>query len=106
MKLCPKCNHSPLPFLMVFVVASVSAFVTWLTVGLSITQPTPRAAASALAFVVVGWALLHYVLSCLRRHCRHDERSAARRAVLGLPGQPGDDRPASRLGAVGAAAEI
>ena len=103
MKFCPKCDHSPLPFLMVFVVAAVTAFVTWLTVGLSITQPTPRAAASALAFVVVGWALLHYVLSCLRRHCRHDERSAPRRAVLQLPGQPGDDRPASRLGALGAA---
>jgi len=104
MKLCPKCDHSPLPFLMVFVIATVSAFVTWLTLGLSQVPPLPRAAAGALAFVVVGGALLHYVLSCLKRHCRHQDRPAPARTVVALPERPGAGRAVPRREGLGVAA--
>lgn len=104
MNLCPKCDHSPLPFLMALVIAGVCAFVTWLTLGLSTTDAAPGAAGGVLAFIVVGATLLHYPLSCLKRHCRHREDSAGPRAQLRLPGQPGEGEPTARLGDLGAAA--
>jgi hypothetical protein len=99
MKLCPKCDHSPLPFLMAFVIAAVCGFVTWLTLGLTVTDPVTRAAISAAAFVVVGATILHYVLSCLRRHCRHQDPHESRRVTLRLPNRvDGGESPDSRLG--------
>lgn len=71
MKLCPKCGRSPWPFVMVLLIASVTSFVTWVTLGLSIDETAPRALASAIVFLAVGGTMLHYVLACLRRHCRH-----------------------------------
>ena len=77
MKLCPKCDHSPWPFVMAFVVAAISAFATWLTLGLtlglSVSDIAARATASALAFAAVGGTLVHYILSCIKRHCRHGD---------------------------------
>ncbi len=61
---------------MVFVIATIGAFLTWLTLGLSIPEVGPRAGASALTFVVVGGALLMYILNCLKRHCRHEDSDA------------------------------
>ncbi|NCA71152.1 MAG: hypothetical protein EOM91_13815 [Sphingobacteriia bacterium] len=72
MKLCPKCSRSPYPFFMVFMIASVLAFTTWLMLGLSRFDVIPRAALTAVVFIAVGVTLLHYVIGCLRRHCRHD----------------------------------
>lgn len=71
MKLCPKCESSPLPFMMVFIIASLSAFVTWLTLAYSQAGPIECIGGSALAFLAVGATLLHYVLTCMKRHCRH-----------------------------------
>ena len=71
MKFCPKCGRSPWPFVMVLLIASVTSFVTWVTLGLSIDETAPRALASAGVFLAVGGTLLHYVLACLKRHCRH-----------------------------------
>ena len=76
MKLCSKCDNSPLPFLMVVVIATISAFLTWLTLELSIPEVGPRAGASAVVFAVVGGLLLTYVLNCLKRHCRHEDGDA------------------------------
>lgn len=73
MKLCPKCNNSPLPFVMVAVVASLAAFMTWLTVGFGTREVWPPAVAAVLVFFAVGATLLHYVLACMKRHCRHGE---------------------------------
>lgn len=72
MKLCPKCSRSPLPFFMVLLISSVLAFITWLVLGLSQVESVARLAAGAAVFLAVGGTLLHYVLSCLKRHCRHD----------------------------------
>ena len=99
MKLCPKCDHSPLPFLMTFVIAAVCGFVTWLTLGLTIADTLTRAAISAAAFVVVGATILHYVLSCMRRHCRHHDVHESRLATLRLPKRrDAAEPPDTRLG--------
>ncbi|EGV20349.1 hypothetical protein [Thiocapsa marina] len=74
MKLCPKCSRSPLPFVMVLLISTVLAFITWLVLGLSQVEPTARLAAAAAVFLAVGGTLLHYVISCLKRHCRHDQK--------------------------------
>lgn len=71
MKLCPKCGRSPWPFVMVLSFASLAAFLTWITLGLSVSETGPRALASGVVFLAVGGTMLHYVLACLRRHCRH-----------------------------------
>ncbi|WP_295444218.1 hypothetical protein [uncultured Thiodictyon sp.] len=76
MKLCSKCDNSPLPFIMIFVIATISAFMTWLTLELSIPEVGPRAGASAVVFAVVGGLLLAYVLNCLKHHCRHQDEHA------------------------------
>ena len=77
MKFCPECSNSPWPFVMVFFLASVSAFVTWLTLSYSQLGTLGQIAGSAVAFTAVGGTLLHYVLSCMRRHCRHGQRGQA-----------------------------
>lgn len=82
MNICPKCNGSPWPFVLVFAIASIAGFATWLTLGLSVPEPAIRAAAAALAFLIVGGTLLHYVLSCLKRHCNHQRGPAKRQATL------------------------
>lgn len=74
MKLCPKCNHSPWPFVMILFIATVTGFLTWLVLELSVPEVGPRVGAAALVFLAVGGTLLHYVLDCLKRHCRHDHR--------------------------------
>lgn len=71
MKLCPKCGRSPWPFVMVLSIAGLAAFMTWVTLGLSIDETGPRAVASGAVFLAVGGTMLHYVVACLKRHCRH-----------------------------------
>jgi hypothetical protein len=73
MKLCQKCSRSPLPFVMVLLISSVLAFITWLVLGLSQVEPATRLATGVVVFLAVGGTLLHYVVSCLKRHCRHDQ---------------------------------
>jgi len=76
MKLCPKCGQSPLPFMMVFLIASLSAFTTWLTMTYSQAGLIERIGGSTLVFLAVGATLIHYVLTCMKRHCRHQETPA------------------------------
>jgi len=44
----------------------MSAYLTWLTLTYSEVGKTELIAGS-----VVGATLLHYVISCMKRHCRH-----------------------------------
>jgi hypothetical protein len=57
---------------MVLFLASISAFITWLTLSYSRVGFIEQIGGSALIFLAVGGTLTHYVLSCMRRHCRHD----------------------------------
>ncbi|NEX16294.1 MAG: hypothetical protein C1943_06610 [Halochromatium sp.] len=71
MKLCKTCFSSPWPFVLMTVIATITGFVTWLTLGLSNPEPELRIAVGLLVFVAVEVTLFHYVVTCMRRHCRH-----------------------------------
>ena len=72
MKLCPQCTNSSWPFAMALFIATIIAFLTWLVLGFAGANPTESAIGTALAFIAVSATLVHYVLGCMRRHCRHD----------------------------------
>lgn len=71
MNICPKCNGSPWPFVLVLAIAAIAGLSTWLILALSVSDMLTRVAAGTLAFLTVGATLFHYVSSCLKRHCRH-----------------------------------
>jgi CDP-diglyceride synthetase len=75
MKLCPECSNSPWPFVMVAFMSAFVAFLTWLTLSLSELGMTERLVGSGAVFVAVASTLAHYVVSCLKRHCRHGKES-------------------------------
>lgn len=60
---------------MVALFAAILTFLTWLVLSFSQAEPVTRVAGSAAVFVSVGLALTQYVLTCLRRHCRHRHES-------------------------------
>jgi CDP-diglyceride synthetase len=72
MKLCSRCRKTPWPFLFALFIAGITAFLTWLMLTLSDFSMTERLIATALIFLAAAATLMHYVLSCMRRHCRHD----------------------------------
>ncbi|NBC48006.1 MAG: hypothetical protein GVY22_08450 [Gammaproteobacteria bacterium] len=76
MKLCKTCFSSPWPFVLMTVIASMTGFITWLTLGLSQPDPQLRIAVAVIAFVAVEATLVHYVICCMRRHCRHHSSPA------------------------------
>lgn len=82
MKLCPKCSRSPVPFLMVIALSLILGFATWLMAGLTQVAPGLRALAGVAVFIGAGGTLLHYVLSCLRRHCRHTQADGPDHGVM------------------------
>jgi hypothetical protein len=75
MKLCPKCG-SAWPFVVVFFVAGVSAYLTWLTLAYSELGMMKLIVGSGAVFLAVLGTLLHYVISCMKRHCRHGDETA------------------------------
>jgi len=74
MKLCPQCDNSPWPFVMVVFISGVITFLTWLTLGFAGANTVQAAIGALLAFLAVGTTLVHYILACMKRHCRHDRR--------------------------------
>lgn len=72
MKLCSECPTSAWPFALVTVIAAVLGFITWLMAGLSELEPAVRLATAGAVFAAVEVTLVHYVLTCIRRHCRHE----------------------------------
>lgn len=74
MKLCPQCDNSPWPFVMVVFISGVITFLTWLTLGFAGANTAQAAIGALLAFLAVGTTLVHYVLACMKRHCRHNRR--------------------------------
>jgi hypothetical protein len=71
MRFCPKCGKSPLPLFMALFIAGVSAYMTWLTLTYSQAGTNVRILGTVVVFVAVGGTVMHYMISCLRRHCRH-----------------------------------
>jgi sterol desaturase/sphingolipid hydroxylase (fatty acid hydroxylase superfamily) len=60
---------------MVLFIASLLSFVTWLVLGFAGADLVQASAGTALAFFAVGGTMLHYVLACMKRHCRHGKAS-------------------------------
>jgi hypothetical protein len=54
---------------MVAFISGMIAFVTWLVLGFAQSAPLTQMVGTASVFVAVGSTLVHYVLSCMRRHC-------------------------------------
>jgi hypothetical protein len=48
-----------------------AGFLTWLMLSLSSVEGVIRLVSSAAVFVGVASTLAHYVVSCMKRHCRH-----------------------------------
>ncbi len=71
MKLCPECRRVWWPFVVVVFISSVVAFLTWLMLSLSSVEGVIRLVGSGAVFVGVASTLAHYVVSCMKRHCRH-----------------------------------
>jgi len=71
MKLCPECRSARWPFVVVVFVSSVVAFLTWLMLSLSNVEGVICLLGSGAVFVTVASTLAHYVVSCMKRHCRH-----------------------------------
>jgi len=78
MKLCQECGRSPLPFLMVFFVAGISSFVTWLTLAYSQFETIQVILGSGAVFLAVAGTTLHYILNCIKRHCNHGSHGEQR----------------------------
>jgi hypothetical protein len=57
---------------MVAFISAVVAFLTWLMLSLSGLEGASRLLASAAVLVAIASTLTHYVLRCMKRHCRHD----------------------------------
>lgn len=81
MKLCRQCGRSPLPFIVVIFVAGVSSFLTWLTLTYSQFETLEVMVGSGAVFLAVAGTVLHYVQSCIKRHCRHGTHSERQSAA-------------------------
>jgi apolipoprotein N-acyltransferase len=71
MKLCQECRKTPWPFAFALFISSFTAFLTWLMLSFSGFNDTEQLIGSSMVFVAAAATLFHYVLSCMRRHCRH-----------------------------------
>ena len=70
MNLCSECRRTPWPFLFITFISVVVASITWMMLDLAQLQAGVRLSVSGLVFLAVAATLSHYVMSCMRRHCR------------------------------------
>jgi hypothetical protein len=56
---------------MALFIAGIGAYMTWLTLTYSQAETNVKILGTVVVFVAVGGTVLHYMISCLRRHCRH-----------------------------------
>lgn len=75
MKLCKECRKKPLPYIMVMLISSLAAFLTWLTLSTAGLTPEQNRIWSTGAFLVVAAVLVTYMVRCMRRHCSEDQHS-------------------------------
>ena len=66
---------------MVIFVAGVIAFLTWLTLDYSQLGELEVIAGTCVVFLAVATTMLHYVVSCMRRHCNHGDHSEHRQGA-------------------------
>lgn len=68
---CTRCCQERWPYALVVVLAGIVAYLTWLVLEFTDSDKTVQIVGSISAFIAVGATLLHYVITCLKRHCRH-----------------------------------
>jgi hypothetical protein len=87
MKLCSQCHHTPWPYLVAVFIAAFAAFLTWLILGYNAEFSAHECLLGSIGmFLVVGAALSHYMMSCMKRHCRHNTPN--RNSAQGLGSRP------------------
>lgn len=77
MKLCSQCRKTPWPFLFALFISGFTAFLTWMMLLLSQFGATERVIVTAVVFLAAAATLIHYMLSCMKRHCRHGHHHTA-----------------------------
>lgn len=77
MKLCSQCRKTPWPFMFALFIASVAGGLTWMMLTLSDLGTTEQIVIAAMVFLAAAATLVHYMLSCMRRHCRHGHHHPA-----------------------------
>lgn len=75
MKLCSECRRTPLPYIVPLFVAGFSAFLTWLTLSVAGIDPQANRWWTAGVFLGVLGLLMGYMVSCIRRHCTHQDHA-------------------------------
>ncbi len=71
MQLCQNCSKTIWPFLFAFFIAGVATTLTWLMLSYTSFDATLRVLCTAGVFVLAAGTLVHYMLACMRRYCRH-----------------------------------
>ena len=75
MKLCADCRKTPWPYVIALFIAGFTAFLTWLTLASAGINPNENRWWTAGMFLGVFGLIMTYMLSCMRRHCRHDNHA-------------------------------
>jgi hypothetical protein len=79
MKLCAQCHHTPWPYLFALFISGFTAFLTWFTLAYSHFDATERLLGSIGIFLAADATLTHYMMACMKRHCRHQDRGFSHR---------------------------
>jgi hypothetical protein len=76
MRLCSECRKTPWPYMMALFIAGFTAFLTWLTLSTTGLKPETNGWVTAGVFLTVLGMLMTYMVSCMRRHCGHQDHPA------------------------------
>lgn len=76
MSLCCDCRKKPWPYALVLFISTFVGFVTWLTLSAAGLGQDTRALGTGGAFLLSALILYGYMMSCIRRHCAHDNHIA------------------------------
>ena len=76
MNLCCECRKKPWPYALVLFISTFVGFVTWLTLSAAGLTADTLAWGAGCAFLVSALILYGYMISCMRRHCSHDNHVA------------------------------
>jgi hypothetical protein len=71
MSICGECAKTVWPYFIVVFISGIVAFLTWLTLSAAGIEPKLVVWLTGGAFFGAFALLLSYIISCMRRHCRH-----------------------------------
>ena len=71
MRVCPKCGNARWPYVVILVIASFVAFLTWLTLDTAGITPAVNRWWTSGAFSMTFGIMFAYMYWCVRVHCAH-----------------------------------